>query len=335
MLRQTMKQVMFASVTCVAALIAPLVASAVDISDEGGFFSPEAVAKANQAIRELETKTGHQVRIETHAAVPSGKSDAVAKMDKAERETFFSNWVHERAAATQSRGLIVFICKTPAHVRIWAGNPLQLAGFGEAQVRPIREALMNDLRAKEYDKALADTVAQVTTSFAGLKHASSQPTAAPLHRRAAGPISHAPAHAPQSSGFGGVFWVMAIVLGGVLLFSVISRMLSGGGGYAPQNPYGAPGMGYGGGYGPGGGGFMRSLAGGIFGAMAGNWLYDQFSGHHAHASDSGWSNTDPSGSDYTSGGSDSGFSGGTDFGGGDFSGGDSGGGSDFGGGGDF
>ena len=39
--------------------------------------------------------------------------------------------------------------------------------------------------------------------------------------------------------------------------------------------YGGPG--YGGG---GGGGFMSSLFGGIGGAMAGNWLYDQFSGRH-------------------------------------------------------
>ena len=49
-------------------------------------------------------------------------------------------------------------------------------------------------------------------------------------------------------------------------------------------PIGRPGYGYGGGGyggpGGGGGGFFSSLFGGIGGAMAGNWIYDQFSGRH-------------------------------------------------------
>ena len=55
------------------------------------------------------------------------------------------------------------------------------------------------------------------------------------------------------------------------------RMGGPGGGYGPGGPgYGAPGYGGGG----GGGGFMSSMFGGIGGALAGNWLYDQFSGRH-------------------------------------------------------
>ena len=92
----------------------------------------------------------------------------------------------------------------------------------------------------------------------------------------------------------------------------------------------------------GGGGFFSSLIGGMFGAAAGMWMYNQFLGSDSHAStmsdnagngDSGISGQD---TDYSSSGSDfggdsgSGDSGG--FGGGDsggFGGGDSGGGGDF------
>jgi uncharacterized protein len=46
--------------------------------------------------------------------------------------------------------------------------------------------------------------------------------------------------------------------------------------------YGAPGYGAPG-YGGGGGGFMSGLLGGLGGAVAGNWLYDQFSGGRHNA----------------------------------------------------
>jgi uncharacterized protein len=134
-------------------------------------------------------------------------------------------------------------------------------------------------------------------------------------------------------GFGGLIFVIAIVVGGIVVISLLSRMFGAGRtGYGPAGN----GPGYGpGGYAPGpgygGGGFLQSLTGGIFGAMAGHWLYDQFSGHphQAHAGDSNWSGSDDS-SEPTN--DDGGFSGGTDFGGGDFGGGGDSGGGDSGGG---
>ena len=104
--------------------------------------------------------------------------------------------------------------------------------------------------------------------------------------------------------------------------------------------------------GMGGGGFMTSLMGGMFGAVAGHYLYDNFfGGSHsspASAGDAGGgygnnNTTDTGAGDYDgggdSGGSDfggGGDAGGADFGGGsDFGGGDTGGGGDFGGGGDW
>ena len=120
---------------------------------------------------------------------------------------------------------------------------------------------------------------------------------------------------------------MPALIGLVLAWVVVAifRAMSRGG-----NPGGgvpAPGM--------GGGGFFSSLLGGMFGAAAGMWLYDQFSGHHSSAyaadadergnGDSGFSgqDTDYSGSGDSFGSdSSSGDAGGGDFGGGDGGGGD-------------
>jgi len=74
-----------------------------------------------------------------------------------------------------------------------------------------------------------------------------------------------------------VLWIGLRVLGSLFGGNRMGgRPMGGpGGGYPAGGPgYGAPG------YGGGGGGFMSSLFGGIGGAMAGNWLYDQFSGRH-------------------------------------------------------
>lgn len=306
----------------VAALMwfAPAVVRAAEITDGGGFFSAEALATANKSLRELENQSGREVRIETFAAVPTDKVEAVAKMDAKQREAFFSKWVHERAEATQSRGIFVLICREPSHLNLWAGTPIQRAGFGAAQAKTVKEAMLTRLKAKEFDKALTEGVTQLSTTIAGLSPAKAK-AATPA---AAGRESEQVGHEPQQSGWFGVAVVLMFVVGGIVVMSMIGRLFGGGqnsgmGGYGP------------GGYG-GGGGFMSGLTGGIFGAMAGNWMYDQFSGRHA----SGGETHSSGSSGFDAGSSDSGFSGGTDFGGGDFGGGgDSGGGSDFGGGGDF
>ena len=345
--------------------LAPALTSAADISDGGGFFTAETLATANQSIRDLEQKSGHTVRVETFAAVPADKVEAVSKMDAKQREAFFSSWVHDRAEAAQSRGLVVLMCRQPSHLNVWVGKPIQGAGFGAAQAKSVKELMLTSFRAKEYDKGLTNALAQLSTTFAELKapatkpasalqttrdpkHAGQQPTPATVRHvpAASVPVQQAPIKGHQAplpanppSAWPGIITVLMLVVGGIFAISMISRMFGGGG--QSHGGYGAPGGGYGGG--GGGGGFMNGLAGGIFGAVAGNWLYGQFSGHNASAGEHHSPNSSLDSSDTSNGGwadsgnssSDTGFSGGTDFGGGDFGSGDSGGGSDFDGGGDF
>ncbi len=303
-------------------LLSPAILRAADVLDGGSFFNADVLAQANQKIRAIEQKSGHEIRIETFATVPADKVEAVAKMDKSQRETFFKQWQHDRAEATKSRGVFVLICKNPSHLRLWAGTAIQHAGFGAAQAQTVREKLLSGFKAKEYDKTLTDVVEQLATTFDGLS-SNKHKAAAPGHKPVANTTPKpAPApHAPQANG-GNFLFIVVLIIGGILLFSFMARLFGGGQSNVPG------GMG---GYGGGGGGFWSGLTGGLFGAMAGNWLYNQFSDHHASAND----RHSPMGDSSNNGGwSDSGSSdsGGSDFGGGDFGGGDGG---DFGGGGDF
>lgn len=87
-----------------------------------------------------------------------------------------------------------------------------------------------------------------------------------------------------------------------------------------MGPGGGPGY-YGGpGYGGRGGGFFSGMLGGLGGVLAGNWLYDQFSGRHGgmtsadayHSAD--YTSGTPEGGDAIVGGDD-GLGGGGDWGG--------------------
>ena len=357
MLSKRMNSIMTTGVLAALLWLAPMAVRAADISDGGGFFSAEAIATANQSLRDLEQKSGHEIRIETFAAVPTDKIEVASKMDAKQRDTFFSKWVLERAKATKSRGIVVLICREPSHLNLWAGTPIQDAGFGVAQAKTVKDAWLTRLKAKEYDKALTEGVAQMSITFGSLSHpkaksalsespnhgskpvghASPTPASrAPIHSV---PVHNAPVQMPQQSPWTGVMVILMFVVGGIVVMSLIGRLF-GGGRNMGAGGSGPGGYGQGGGYGGGGGGFLSSLTGGIFGAMAGNWMYDQFSGRHASGGeshsmgDSSGTNDTSSGSGFDSGSSDTGFSGGTDFGGGDFGGGGDGGGGDSGGGSD-
>ena len=211
-------------VTLAVLLLAPAMIRAADVVDGGGFFSAETLAKANRTIRDLETKTGHEIRIETFATVPADKAETVKKMDKAERDTFFTKWLHSRAEDTKSRGVFVLICKEPAHLNLWGANAIQRSGFGAPEAKTVREILLNGFKAKEYDKTLTAALVQLTTIFDGLKsgqqkgavtttHPTSKNhhTAQPAHQA---PLNRPPVPEAPASSWSSVLVVIAMVIGG-------------------------------------------------------------------------------------------------------------------------
>ena len=361
-----------------ALFIAPIAVRAADVSDEAGFFSAAAVEKANTAIKGIEKKSGHDIRIETHATVPKDKVDAVAKMDRNERQEFMDRWVHERAKAVKETGSLILICKEPPRVETWFSGRLADSGMTKADRQKVIDATIAGMKSKDYDAALDGIVTKVSEVYSKLSPASKlrsdaghrEPlpatrSAAPIHpgQSQQGPPIHQAMPARQANPMSWIY-IVGIILATVFAIRIISGLFAGRGTGYPQGPgpggyppaggyppggYPPPGAGYGQpGYGGGGGGFMKSIAGGLFGAVAGNWLYDSFGGHSAHAqgpmSDGsdplrgsrtlGGDDQSPSSGGWTDDGSSSGggwFDNGDSGGGGDF--GDSGGGGDFGGGG--
>ncbi len=270
------------------------------VEDGAALFSAAAVAKANKQLADVRQSTGKEVLFIT-------TNDLGGKR--------ISEYGRDIAMARKLNGMIIVISTQPRMLEIIPGRKTGMV-FNRDKVQKTIEILKKDLR-KNPNGALADSVQFIYETF---KNANSALIIADSHTVQQGAVNRS-----ESPSFGWFKWV--IIIGVVLL---IVRLI----GYfmnrnaSPASPGTTPGAT--GGF--GGGGFFPSLMGGIFGAMAGHWIYDKFFSDHEdrsyHANDSRSDDTwrgDDNGDTTSGSGSDWGNDGGGDSGGS----GDSGGGGDW------
>jgi uncharacterized membrane protein YgcG len=316
-----------------------------EVRDQAGFFSKEAVQKANRELEEIRRQYGKELVIETYAEPPA---DVAAQLTAKEpRDRVYAEWVQKRATDAGVNGIYVLITRNPAHLQLAVGNETRKAAFTNADRDKLRDLLLNAFRQKKYDEGLAEAIALTRRTLdlnVGSRPATARPVPAPVP-------APQPSRERASDGVAGFSWTTILIWGGLILFVLwlVGRMMRnraaeanrlGGPGYGPGAGPGVPGPGMPGyGYGPssggGGGGFGRGLLGGLLGGVAGGYLYDRMrGGGEAQAGGHGPTGggfDQPGGApdtDFSSSGGDFGGDAGGDTGGGDFGGGDSGGSSD-------
>jgi len=291
--------------------VSPGLAHASSVRDEARMFSAGAVQRAEAELNRLEREQGISTTVETVASLEGRPVGLVTK---------------EHAGQSGSNGIYVLIAKAEHKIDVYA-SPRVSGAIDRARGLAIQDTFTNTLKAGDFDAALA----------AGVQEIGTEVTAAHARngvRRQAGRQGVPAARGNQGSfGFGSLLGIGLVIVGVLFVVRLIGSLFAGRGQGYPGGRMGAPGYGPGGG---GGGGFMSSLFGGIGGAMAGNWLYDQFSGRHqggmtdssSYGGDAGVSDA---GTDATNVSGD--WGGGDAGGGGDWGGGGGGGGGDWGGGG--
>lgn len=289
------------------------------IEDNANLFTPAAKTKAKQIYAELRSEHERQVTIYTLSKLPAAEMkefEVVKNKPEAEIHAFWSRYAHEVAKDDRARGIFILVCRSPGKVIIIASKPLVEAGFNAGHEKEVREKFMTAfLQAKDQAEETASNTRDAALTDVAQYLKSHVPTGSAVT------ASGKPAQQGRQGGSNIMQYVcigFAILLGVWLIFGLIRAFSGGGGG------------GQGGG---GGGGFMSGLMGGLFGAMAGMWLYNNLMGGHSYGDTGGAGDTGTSGgetgADDFSG--DSGTSGGWDDGGSAGGGGDWGGG----GGGDF
>lgn len=307
-------------------------ASASDVRDNARLFSDAAVKQSTDQLERMERETGVPARIET---IDSLKGQPLNRV------------FEQQARRWGKQGVFVLIAK--------AEKKIEARDFLRFLDKSRRDAIHAAFASGEQRGGLDQGLAQLTESIgkevrAAGPPAAQRPSNAPKLGRDGRVVRPNPkAAAPQASSGMPILIILGFVIVGVL---VLGRLFARNRNYTPPygsnmpgGPAGPGGMqpGYGPGYGaPGRGGFWSSVLGGLGGAMAGNWIYDQMSGRHHHdpyaggnmSGDPGAAGPPPD--DGTWGGDTGGASwggdagGGGDWGGGggDFGGGDWGGGGD-------
>jgi len=341
----TKGRALFAALLAGGLLAVPTPVRAADISgvmrvyDDAGLFSAAAKSQAEQKLSSAKFDRGLHFTVETFKAIPDSEKGSYNPDQKA---LFFRNWAKKLATGDKAKGPYVLICMNPGYTEVIIDEETLKRGFTNANTNELHRILNSALieaakkpteRDAIRDAALVRAAEYVSTDLAGTRVVNAttgKPVAAKANENAGGRSV--------------MSWVcigLSVLLGVWLVIGLIRMFTGGGGGYG--------GGGYGGGGYGGGGGFFSGLMGGMFGAMAGMWLYNNMFGgssfgNDAYANDSGatgdtgagnYDNGTDAGGGGDYGGGDAGGGGGGDYGGGDYGGGDYGGGGDFGGGGDY
>ncbi len=251
------------------------------VRDRAHMFSDEAVKKAEAQLDRLERATHIPVVIETLEALPDGGSAA-------EKKRAIDALAVKRDKAIRDEGIYLLISKDDhliSHVLVRQ----RLADLLPIEKRDaIRDTFIEAFKKRDFDGGLSRGVQAIERALEGASvgHKAAQaPGGLPVAARAKG----------GQSTMGTFLLIILGIFGVLLVLRLLGGLFGRSGGVGSANQMGGMGMqrpgmgpggpgyyGGGGGYGGRGGGFLSGMLGGLGGAVAGNWLYDQFSGRHGN-----------------------------------------------------
>jgi hypothetical protein len=207
------------------------------IKDHAGLFRPETIIEAKRLIRDLRRTEGVGLVIETVPAAPEADRKRLKHAGRKEVERFFAGWAGDRARLEKANGVYVLICEDPKHVQVVTGLEAKEA-FTPKNAEVLRKLLVKELdrRGAGPDKALLAGVGQVRDAV----HTNLTPST---------PF-------PWMT----VLWVILGILGFWLFLGLVRAKL-----HASENQGRSP---------TGQVGTWSGLLGGMFGTVAGHWIYD-------------------------------------------------------------
>jgi uncharacterized membrane protein YgcG len=143
-----------------------VLAVAPTVQDGGKYFSPEAIKKADEQLRELYAKNHWDLLVETFESAPADQLEKVKAMSKAEREKFFQSWARTRVEQRAVNGVYVIVCKDPTYIYVEV-TPKAIRALDAASAKKLKDRLIADFSANKFDEGLAATVKLVREKLGG------------------------------------------------------------------------------------------------------------------------------------------------------------------------
>jgi uncharacterized protein len=210
------------------------------VEDGAGLFKPDTLTRAREQIQEIRDTLHRDVSIETVPAVPPADQKRVHGMGSRELAHYFDKWAKERAAAAGVDGVYILICTDPRHVQVIVWPDSRDATFPARDREKVRKELASQL-GKEADMALLHAVAEARATI-----------------QARQPVE-SPATSPA-------WTVVSVILAIVILWLILGLWRAKLAARDNAMPVGGV---------SGNAAFLPGLLGGMFGAVAGYWVYDR------------------------------------------------------------
>jgi uncharacterized membrane protein YgcG len=131
-------------------------AAKAQVVDNAGFFSADAVSKANQQLADLEQRSGKQLRIETYAQLPN---ELRGQYSPQRSNEIYDKWATQLAKDQGINGALVVITRQPGHMHAIVGRGTNESGvFTTTDRDRLRDILTGAFQAKNYDQGLQSAV---------------------------------------------------------------------------------------------------------------------------------------------------------------------------------
>jgi hypothetical protein len=128
-------------------------AIAPEVRDDGKFFNPAALKKADEVIREIYRHHDRDVLVETFASLPGADREKLKAMDAAKRGAFFLQWAKDRAKDRVVNGVYVLICREPRHLLVGV-HETQPHKFAAGTSDAIENLLRKEFKDGKFDEGL-------------------------------------------------------------------------------------------------------------------------------------------------------------------------------------
>ena len=238
------------------------------IRDNAAFFSAPAKAEAQRNIGEIGKRFKKDLMVETFSEIPQDLKQGVDLTSKSALNRLCEQWAERQARQQRVNGVFILLVKSPPHLQILVGNETQRGAFTIKDRDALVSLMLAKLRNKQNDDALLEGVNFVNATMRS--HLPDRGRTAATGGRVETP--------------GSSHWILTALLVGLgvwVVLRIVRAVFAGSGGGGGGSYAGGPMV-----PGGGGGGFVTNMLGGMFGAAAGMWIYDQFSGRNSSSSSS-------------------------------------------------